>query len=86
MDNSTIWLVVGFFGQACFSGRFLVQWLASEREKKSVVPVGFWYFSVLGGITLLAYALYKRDPVFVVGQLTGLFVYCRNLHFLKKTE
>ena len=84
MDNPTLWLSIGFLGQACFSCRFLVQWLASERQKKSIIPIAFWYFSLLGGVTLLAYALYKRDPVFILGQSTGLLVYCRNLYFVKK--
>lgn len=84
MDNSTFWLMIGFVGQICFSCRFIVQWLASEREKKSIIPVAFWYFSILGGCTLLAYAIYKKDPVFIMGQSTGLFVYFRNLYFLKQ--
>ena len=82
MDNATIWLVIGFLGQALFSARFIVQWLQSEREKRSVFPIAFWYFSIAGGTTLLAYAIYKEDPVFIVGQLTGLFIYFRNLHFV----
>lgn len=84
MNNPTLWLTIGFLGQACFSCRFLVQWLASERQKKSIIPITFWYFSLLGGVTLLAYALYKRDPVFIMGQSTGLLVYCRNLYFVKR--
>lgn len=76
------WLVVGFLGQALFSARFIVQWLSSERLKKSVIPRAFWYFSVAGGATLLAYALHRRDPVFIVGQAAGLFIYARNLQFL----
>ncbi|MFA5984442.1 MAG: lipid-A-disaccharide synthase N-terminal domain-containing protein [Methylococcaceae bacterium] len=82
MDKETIWLGVGFLGQALFSARFIVQWIKSEREKKSVFPVAFWYFSITGGMTLLAYALYREDPVFIVGQLTGLFIYFRNLYFI----
>ena len=82
MDNNTIWLAVGFLGQGLFSARFIVQWLKSEKEKKSVFPVAFWYFSIGGGITLLAYAIHKEDPVFIVGQLTGLFIYFRNLYFI----
>jgi lipid-A-disaccharide synthase-like uncharacterized protein len=84
MEHSTLWLMIGFVGQFCFSCRFIVQWLASEREKKSIIPVAFWYFSVLGGCTLLAYAIYKKDPVFIMGQSTGLFVYFRNLYFVKQ--
>lgn len=82
MDNETIWLIVGFAGQALFSARFIVQWLVSEREKKSVFPIAFWYFSIGGGVTLLAYAVYRQDPVFIVGQLSGLLIYFRNLYFV----
>ncbi len=76
------WLVIGFIGQALFSARFLVQWLSSEKIKKSVIPKAFWYFSVAGGATLLAYAIHRRDPVFIVGQAAGLFIYARNLQFI----
>ena len=78
------WLAVGFLGQALFSARFLVQWLTSEKLRKSVIPTAFWYFSVAGGMTLLAYALHRRDPVFVVGQGAGLVIYFRNLQFLRR--
>lgn len=83
MDTSTVWLIIGFSGQAFFTSRFVVQWYASERLKKSVVPTAFWYLSLLGGTILLAYALIRRDPVFVLGQLTGIFIYLRNLHFIR---
>jgi lipid-A-disaccharide synthase-like uncharacterized protein len=82
LDKDTIWLGVGFLGQALFSARFLVQWIKSEREKKSVFPVAFWYFSIAGGVTLLAYAIYRQDPVFILGQATGLLIYFRNLYFV----
>lgn len=82
IDKETIWIIVGFIGQGLFSARFIVQWLKSEREKKSVFPIAFWYFSIAGGITLLSYAIYRQDPVFIVGQLTGLFIYLRNLYFV----
>ena len=82
MDKETIWLGIGFLGQALFSARFLVQWLKSEREKRSVFPIAFWYFSIAGGVTLLAYAISRMDPVFIVGQLSGLLIYCRNLYFV----
>ena len=75
-------MVVGFAGQACFTCRFLVQWLVSERQKKSVIPLAFWYFSILGGLMLLSYAIYRRDPVFILGQSTGLMIYLRNLYFI----
>jgi lipid-A-disaccharide synthase-like uncharacterized protein len=75
------WLVLafGFGGQLLFSGRFVVQWLASERAQRSVVPVSFWYLSVAGGLTLFVYASYRGDPVFMLGQGIGLFIYARNL-------
>jgi lipid-A-disaccharide synthase-like uncharacterized protein len=82
MDIDGGWLILGFLGQALFSARFLVQWLTSERLRKSVVPTAFWYFSIAGGMTLLAYALHRRDPVFIVGQGAGLVIYARNLQFL----
>lgn len=82
IEPEWIWLAVGFVGQALFSMRFLAQWLSSEREGRSVVPVSFWYFSAAGGVTLLTYAVYRNDPVFIVGQLTGLFIYGRNLHLI----
>ena len=62
--------------------RFLVQWLQSERLRRSVIPEAFWYFSLLGGATLLAYAIHRKDPVFIVGQAAGLFIYLRNLYFI----
>jgi lipid-A-disaccharide synthase-like uncharacterized protein len=76
------WLMIGFLGQALFSMRFLVQWWASERERRSVIPLAFWFFSVAGGITLLSYAIYRQDPVFIVGQAGGLIIYLRNLYFI----
>jgi len=81
-NTHIMWLIVGFTGQALFSMRFLLQWLYSERLKKSVIPVAFWYFSLAGGATLLSYAIYKQDPVFIVGQAAGLFIYSRNLYFI----
>jgi lipid-A-disaccharide synthase-like uncharacterized protein len=81
---SVLWLVIGFLGQLLFSLRFLAQWVASERAGRSVVPLSFWYLSVLGGATLLAYAIYRADPVFIVGQLTGVFIYGRNLQLIRR--
>lgn len=78
----TLWLVIGFAGQALFAGRFLVQWIASERAQQSVVPTAFWFLSFGGGVILLAYAIYKADPVFIVGQGAGLAIYLRNLYFV----
>ena len=83
MTQQTIWLGIGFLGQALFSGRFLVQWLVSEARRESVLPTAFWWFSITGGITLLAYAIYQRDPVFITGQAFGLLVYVRNLFLIR---
>jgi lipid-A-disaccharide synthase-like uncharacterized protein len=77
-----VWVLIGFSGQALFMSRFLVQWWASERAGRSVVPITFWYFSVGGGLILLAYAIYKLDPVFISGQALGLIVYGRNLYLI----
>ena len=84
MTTDHLWLGIGLLGQALFSARFLLQWIASERRQQSVVPVQFWYFSIGGGLTLLLYAIYRRDPVFILGQGAGLFVYARNLYFIHK--
>ena len=82
MTMDHLWLGVGLLGQALFSARFLVQWIASERRKRSVIPTPFWYFSIGGGLTLLAYAIYRLDPVFILGQGAGVFIYARNLYFI----
>lgn len=74
-----VWSGIGLTGQVMFGSRFLVQWIASESAKRSVVPRAFWYLSLLGGVTLFAYACYRRDPVFIIGQGAGLLVYARNL-------
>jgi lipid-A-disaccharide synthase-like uncharacterized protein len=76
------WVLLGFAAQALFTMRFLVQWLASERVGKSVIPLAFWWFSIGGGLLLFFYALYRRDPVFILGQGFGVFVYLRNLQFV----
>lgn len=78
-----IWLAIGFGGQLLFSARFLVQWITSERSKRSVVPVAFWYFSIAGSIVLLSYAIYRLDPVFIMGQLFGFVIYARNLMLIR---
>ena len=83
MTTEAAWLSVGFAGQFMFTMRFLVQWIQTERKRKSVIPTAFWYFSIAGGLTLLAYALYRADPVFILGQGAGLIVYLRNLHFIR---
>ena len=77
------WLVlVGYAGQALFTMRFVVQWIATERARKSVFPTAFWFFSIGGGLLSFAYALTIRDPVFILGQGFGVFVYARNLYFV----
>jgi lipid-A-disaccharide synthase-like uncharacterized protein len=79
VNDVNLWLGIGFFGQALFSLRFLVQWLASEQRGESVFPRAFWYLSLAGSAVLLAYAVHRRDPVFVVGQALGILIYVRNL-------
>ncbi|MDP9128730.1 MAG: lipid-A-disaccharide synthase N-terminal domain-containing protein [Pseudomonadota bacterium] len=78
-----LWTLIGFFGQSLFMMRFLYQWLASEKAKKSVMPEAFWYFSLGGGIIVFLYALHKHDPVFIVGQGLGVFIYLRNIYFIR---
>jgi lipid-A-disaccharide synthase-like uncharacterized protein len=78
------WVVLGFIAQALFSMRFVVQWIASERAGRSVMPTAFWIFSIGGGALLLIYALYRKDPVFIAGQGLGLFIYLRNLYFVMR--
>ena len=76
------WILLGYAGQALFAMRFIVQWIASEKVGRSVIPVAFWFFSIGGGALLFIYALYIRDPVFIIGQGLGLFVYLRNVYFI----
>ncbi len=77
-----VWLIVGFLGQAMFFGRFLVQWLVSEKHGKSVVPDAFWYLSLSGGFILTVYVVHRQDPVLILGQGVGLLVYVRNIMLL----
>jgi len=86
MPTDSVWLAIGLTGQACFVTRFLVQWLASERVNRSVVPRAFWHFSIVGGLGLLVYAIHRQEPVFAVGQAAGLLVYARNLSFGRKPD
>jgi lipid-A-disaccharide synthase-like uncharacterized protein len=79
-----VWLAIGLSAQVMFSMRFVLQWLASERARRSIVPEAFWYFSCAGGLMLLAYAIYRMDPVFILGQGGGLLIYARNIHFIWK--
>ena len=82
--SAAYWMATGFVGQALFSMRFLVQWLTSEARGASVIPTAFWWFSIAGGITLFAYAVWRRDPVFIAGQATGIVIYVRNVMLLAK--
>ena len=87
--TDTQWMIFGFCFQACFFARFLVQWIASEKAKRSVIPTSFWFLSIMGAAGLLAYAIHREDPVFGVGQGLGFFIYFRNLvliHRAKKTD
>ncbi len=86
---SNPWLIIGLAGQFFFMMRFVLQWYASEKAKKSVMPVAFWFFSLGGGLVLLIYAIHQNDPVFIAGQGLGLFIYLRNLALIflpKKSE
>lgn len=75
----SVWLGIGFFGQSLFFSRWIIQWIASERRAESQMPLAFWYMSLAGGLIVLSYAVYRRDPVFIAGQGIGTFVYLRNL-------
>ncbi|GIX33478.1 MAG: lipid A biosynthesis protein [Lysobacterales bacterium] len=84
MNDTLLWIIIGFIGQALFSARFLVQWWASERAGRSVVPKAFWILSLGGSLVLLSYAIHREDPVFIVGQSMGFLIYLRNLQLLKQ--
>ena len=84
--SNTLWVAVGLVGQALFSARFIVQWIYSEYQRRSVIPTAFWYLSILGSSTLLTYAIYREDPVFILGQSAGMIVYIRNLVLIKRSS
>jgi lipid-A-disaccharide synthase-like uncharacterized protein len=86
LSANTVWVGVGLVGQALFSGRFFVQWIASEKARKSIVPNAFWYLSIAGGLVLFTYACWRQDPVFIIGQGMGIFVYARNLYLLHAVQ
>ncbi|WP_065757770.1 lipid-A-disaccharide synthase N-terminal domain-containing protein [Pseudomonas defluvii] len=86
ITRETLWLILGFTGQAVFTGRFLLQWIYSEVKKRSLIPVGFWYLSILGSALLLVYAIYRQDPVFIAGQTFGFIVYLRNLQLIARNK
>jgi lipid-A-disaccharide synthase-like uncharacterized protein len=82
VTNLDWWVVLGVIAQLFFTARFVVQWLASERAGRSVIPVAFWILSLVGGVTLLIYAIHRKDPVFIAGHAFGVFVYLRNLQLV----
>lgn len=86
MSTETAWLLVGFGGQGLFFGRWIVQWLRSEREKESTIPLAFWYLSLIGGLITLVYAVHRQDPVFITGQAVGTLVYLRNLWLIHRVR
>ena len=86
ITSATIWIAIGFLGQGMFFMRFFVQWIASEKEGKSVIPQSFWYFSILGSLILLAYAIWRQDPVIMLGQTTGFIIYFRNLYLINRLK
>ena len=81
-----VWLAIGFLGQGLFFGRWVIQWIASERTAESQVPIAVWYMSLVGGLITLAYAIYRGDPVFISGQGIGTFVYIRNLVLISRAN
>jgi lipid-A-disaccharide synthase-like uncharacterized protein len=81
-----IWLAIGLVGQSLFMMRFIVQWIHSERHQQSLIPVSFWYFSLVGGLTVLAYGFHRADPVIILGQLPGTIVYARNLMLINRKD
>jgi len=84
--NWDFWLVIGLIGQTAFFLRFVVQWLVSEKKGESTIPVVFWYFSLAGGLILFCYAIHKKDPVFIMGQSSGIIVYIRNLFLIRRSS
>lgn len=85
-QTEIIFLCIGFLGQGIFASRFIIQWLYSEKEGRSTIPIIFWYLSIFGGIGLLIYAIHKKDPVIIVGQMFGILIYLRNLYFIYKNR
>ena len=86
MPIDKLWVAIGFIGQAVFSARFVVQWIVSERHKRSVIPISFWFLSIGGSLILLTYAIHRRDPVFILGQVGGMVVYLRNLWLILRGQ
>ncbi|CAH1661270.1 conserved membrane hypothetical protein [Hyphomicrobiales bacterium] len=86
IEKLDFWLVLGLFGQMLFGARFIVQWLVSEKEGRSVIPVAFWFFSIGGGLITLAYGLHQREPVIILGQALSIFIYVRNLMLISRNK
>lgn len=85
-SSELIFLIIGFVGQGLFASRFIVQWLYSEKKRESSIPIHFWYLSIFGGIGLLIYAISRKDPVIITGQMFGIFIYVRNLILIYKKK
>tara|TARA_B100001059_G_C17298256_1_gene316156 strand:+ start:61 stop:339 length:279 start_codon:yes stop_codon:yes gene_type:complete len=85
-NTELIFLIIGFTGQGLFASRFLIQWLYSEKLGKSTIPIAFWYLSIFGGIGLLTYAIFRKDPVIISGQIFGILIYLRNLYFILREK
>ena len=81
-----IFLLIGFIGQGLFASRFIFQWIYSEKKGESYIPIIFWYLSIFGGLGLLTYAIFRKDPVIIIGQLFGIFIYCRNLYLIYRKK
>ena len=86
LTTETIWISIGLLGQFLFSMRFIIQWIASEKKRQSVIPEMFWFFSISGGLVLLSYAIWRKDPVFILGQAFGVFIYARNIYFIYRRK
>lgn len=85
-ESDLVWLCIGLLGQTLFMMRFIVQWIHSERHQQSLIPISFWYLSLIGGLTVLAYGFHKVEPVIILGQLPGTIVYARNLILIRRTD
>ena len=85
-SSEIIFLIIGFLGQGVFASRFIVQWIYSEKKGESSIPIVFWYLSILGGLGLLTYAIFRQDPVIIIGQSFGILIYIRNLFLIYKKK
>ena len=85
-STEIVFLSIGFTGQGLFASRFIVQWLYSEKIGTSSIPIAFWFLSIFGGMGLLTYAIFRQDPVIIIGQIFGIFIYIRNLFLIYKMK